>query len=406
MMRQIVIIPFRAAATILLVCVVALCVTGVSPIFRFSDPEPFSGPDIFNPYSTLDTLNGWKRANFHTHTRVESIFNECDYTAEEALRQYRRFGYDIVTFSNHQRLTPHPEDTALQVNVYEHGYNLFKFHKLVYGSTGVNRFDNILPLLISQKQWQLDYLSKEADFVQMNHPLRTVGTSFREMSRLGSYRIIELDSGMDTEQEYWDWALSAGHYSFGLANDDLHHLDRSDCFAVRCNWINTPSAGYGDLKDALLSGRYFSMRVPDFGSGDWDVKLEENRHLPMVVDIGAVGDSLYIELSCPAREIKLTGDGHRLTGSATGTDSFGCRMNPSDSYARFTVYFDNGVVIYSNPFARYDSKVSDSPYKVAEHHVDVMLTILYNFALALLAALCAIAIVRLWHKDVKLVGEE
>ena len=160
------------------------------------------------------------------------------------------------------------------------------------------------------------------------------------------------------------------------------------------------------MKDALLSGRYFSMRVPDFGSGDWDVKLEENRHLPMVVDIGAVGDSLYIELSCPAREIKLTGDGHRLMGSATGTDSFGCRMNPSDSYARFTVYFDNGVVIYSNPFARYDSKVSDSPYKVAEHHVDVMLTILYNLALALLAALCAIAIVRLWHKDVKLVGEE
>lgn len=405
-MKQIVLIPFRIAATAVLVFCAAVCVTAVSPVFRFSNPEPFSGPDIYNPYSTLDTLNGWKRANFHTHTRVESIFNECDYSAGEALRQYRCFGYDIVAFSNHQRIIPHPEDTALQVNVYEHGYNLFKFHKLVFGGRGVNHFDNILPLLISQKQWQLDYLSKEADFVQMNHPLRTVGTSFREMSRLTSYRIIELDSGMDTEQEYWDWALSAGHYSFGLANDDLHHLDRSNCFAVRCNWVNSPSAEYADLKDALLSGRYYSMRIPDFGGGDWDVKLEENRHLPMVEAIGAVGDSLYVKLSASAKEIKLTGDGHNLLGSASLTDSFGCRMRPEDSYARFTVYFDNRVVIYSNPFARYDRNTSDSPYKVAEHQVNIFLTVLYNLALALLTALCAFAIVRLWHKDVKFVGKK
>ena len=47
------------------------------------------------------------------------------------------------------------------------------------------------------------------------------------MQKLGGYRIMELDSGKSTENEYWDWALSAGHYSFGLANDDLHYPDKS-----------------------------------------------------------------------------------------------------------------------------------------------------------------------------------
>jgi hypothetical protein len=31
---------------------------------------------------------------------------------------------------------------------------------------------------------------------------------------------MELDTHVSTENEYWDWALSAGHYSFGVANDD------------------------------------------------------------------------------------------------------------------------------------------------------------------------------------------
>ena len=30
------------------------------------------------------------------------------------------------------------------------------------------------------------------------------------MQKLGGYRIMELDSGKSTENEYWDWALSAG----------------------------------------------------------------------------------------------------------------------------------------------------------------------------------------------------
>ncbi len=150
--------------------------------------------------------------------------------------------------------SPHPYDPALQVNVYEHGINLFKYHKLVFGAPKVHLFDHLIPLFASQKQFQLDLLGRDADFIQMNHPLRTNGTSKPHMERLGGYRIMELDSGESTENDYWDWALSAGHYSFGLANDDLHHPERSSAIGVRCNFLHTPSAHYNDLKTTLLRG--------------------------------------------------------------------------------------------------------------------------------------------------------
>ncbi len=82
--------------------------------------------------------------------------------------------------------SPHPYDPALQVNVYEHGINLFKYHKLVFGAPKVLLFDHLIPLFASQKQFQLDLLGRDADFIQMNHPLRTNGTSKPHMERLAA----------------------------------------------------------------------------------------------------------------------------------------------------------------------------------------------------------------------------
>ena len=158
--RKILLIPLKVLASLILLAILAIVITGISPVYDFIKPAPFSGPDIFNPYHRLDTAIGWKRANFHTHTKVEGLFNECEEWPAEVYEHYKRFGYDIVTFSNHNRLTGHPFDSTLQVNVYEHGYNLFKYHKLVFGSKRVNRFDNLIPLFPFQKQFQLAMLGR------------------------------------------------------------------------------------------------------------------------------------------------------------------------------------------------------------------------------------------------------
>ena len=389
-------ILLKIVYSILVLLFLAVLVTSVSPIYDFRAPQPFSGPDIFNPYRDLDTANCWKRTNLHTHTRVKGPFppNECEEWPDETWAEYEKFGYDVVTFSNHNELTVHPFDTTLQVNVYEQGYSPFKFHKLVFGSDEVVHYDPLLPLLASQKQFELDRLHRRADFIQINHPYRTVGMSRAHMEALSGYELMELDTGISTENEYWDWALSAGHYSFGAANDDFHHIDNSVNIAVRCNFLCTPSGRYGDLKKTLLGGCFYAMRVPDYGHGDWDVKYAKNRELPFVEDIGVRGDTVYMVLSAVADSIRVNGQDHRTLALATDCDRIDYPMGPNDPYARLTAFFPEGEVTYSNPFARYDSALAADPFDNSPQRMSVLWTILYNLLLLGLFG----ETVRLWIK--------
>ena len=122
LLGKISVVVLKTLAALVLIALLAVFVTSVSPIYDFAEPRPFSGPDIFNPYRDGgDSAFCWKRANFHTHTRVKGILNECEHWPDETDAAYRKFGYDIVTFSNHNELTVHPYDPLLQVNVFD-GY--------------------------------------------------------------------------------------------------------------------------------------------------------------------------------------------------------------------------------------------------------------------------------------------
>lgn len=386
MFKNLLILLRKVLTVILLAALLIVLATSVSPIYNFRGPKPFEGPDIFNPYSALDKANCWKRSLFHCHTRVKGLLNECEYWPEETYEALEKLGYDIVTFSNHNQITKHPFDSSLQVNVYEHGYSPFKFHKLVFGSDKVIHWDPLLPLLASQKQWELDYLGRSSDFIQINHPYRTIGTCKNHFQKLSGYEIMELDNGKSTENEYWDWALSAGHYSFALANDDLHFPTRSCRIGVRCNFLCTPGATYDDIRRTLLGGCYYAMRVPDYGKGNWEVKYEMNRRLPRIVDIGLKKDTVFLALSAVADSVRVNGQDHGTLALFESTDSVSYVFKADDHYARLTVFFPGGEVIYTNPFARYDSSRADNPFDNSPQQVNWLLTILYNLLVLLLMA--------------------
>jgi hypothetical protein len=219
------------------------------------------------------------------------------------------------------------------------------------------------------------------------------------LEKLEGYQIMELDSGRSTENEYWDWALSAGHYSFGLANDDLHYPDRSRNIAVRCNFLQCESGRYEHLREVLMEGCYYSMRVPDYGKGNWEIKYARNRNLPSIKDIGLKKDTLYIVLSQKADSIKVTGQDHTTLALAEDADHLSYVMASEDPYARFTAYFPDGEVIWSNPFARYDASVAGSPIdKESSHSINLVLTILFNILLAAIAAGAVTCIYKLWKR--------
>lgn len=399
-MKKVLVFFAKILAAIMLLVLTIVLAFSFSPIYRFEEPKPFSGPDIFNPYRHLDASKGWKRANFHTHTRVKGLLNECPYWPDTVYVDYMRLGYDILTFSNHNKLTVHPYDTALQVNVYEHGYSLFKFHKLVFGSERVCRLDHIVPIFPSEKQFQYDLLAKSSDFIVMNHPDRTNFTTKRCMEKLTGYRLMEGDSGCNTEFLHWDEALSAGHYSFGITNDDCHNSRRHDRIALRCSFLNCEGTNYESIRNTLLDGCFYAMRVPDFGDGDWEEKYRGNASLPSVDTIGLDGSTIFMSLSEPAAFIKVIGQDHATLDSVANTASISYQLNENDPYARMSAFFPNGAVIYTQPFARYDSSVADSPYRVSDHPVRILATLFYNLAvLALLLLSCNLFYRLLWKKN-------
>ena len=377
---RIVIKTLKWIVSLILAALLAVIATSVSLVYNFTEPKPFSGGDIFNPYRNFDSTAGWSRANFHTHTRVEGPLNECEYTPEQTLEFYDKFDYNVVTISNHNKITPHPTSDT---RVYEHGYNIIKFHKLVFGAQREWWFDNLLPIFTFQKQFQIDRLSKQGDIVVLNHPLRTHTMTEQVMSKLSGYQAIELDSGKSTENDYWDAALSAGRYSFALANDDLHYPNRSHAIAMRSNMLNSQATDYAAIRELLLDGCYYSMRTPDYGCGDWKIKAEHNKSIPYIKNIGLEGDVIYIALSEAADSIKVTGQGHTTLAIVNQADSLGYKMQQADPYGRFTAYFADGEVIYCNPFARYDAQTELSPFK-SGYDVNITLTILFNFLLCAL----------------------
>lgn len=389
----------KILVSILFLVFLSVLVTGISPIYDFRAPAPFQGPDIFNPYRNLDTAYCWKRTSLHTHTRVKGPFppNESEAWPQEVYDAYRKLGYDIVTFSNHNEITVHPFDTALQVNVYEQGYSPYKFHKLVFGSDRVKHWDPLVPFLASQKQFELDRLAKGADIIQINHPYRTWGMSRDHMEKLSGYELMELDTHMSTENEYWDWALGAGHYSYGVANDDLHHPQNHWQIGIRCNFLCTPSGRYEDILENLRNGCFYAMRVPDYGDGDWEVKYAKNRELPFIEDIGLRQDTVYMKLSAPADSIRVNGQDHRTLALVERSDSLAYVMGPEVPFARLTAFFPDGAVIYTNPFARYDASVQETPFNDAPQRIDWFLTVLYNLLVLGLFA----ATLGLWWKYLK-----
>jgi len=376
-MKQILVIILRALGAIAVLALIIITVFSVSPVYRFGHSKPFSGPDIYNPYEGAS--GNWQRACFHTHTKVDGLFNECDEYPDSVYAAYKRLGYDIVAFSNHNRLTAHPSDSSLQISVYEHGYNIAKYHKLVFNPGRVNRFDHLLPVISSQKQWQIDFLSRNSDFVALAHPDRTLFLGGRTMRRLTGYRLIEGDCNYGTELKHWDEALSAGHYSHNLLGDDCHDVHNHAKIARRCSWIDCSSAKYEDVAPALLAGRFYSMRIPDFGSGDWTEKYAANARLPRVEAIGVSADSVYMKLSAPAR-IEAIGQGHTVLAEVNGT-GISYKLGESEPYVRFTAYFDDGTVLYSNAFARFNARMTDTPFVVTPHRISILLTILFNLIL-------------------------
>jgi hypothetical protein len=244
-------------------------------------------------------------------------------------------------------------------------------------------------------------LADECEILELNHPSRSALLDRAHLSKICGYDIMEL-SGITAylQNKHWDWALSAGRYSFALLNDDLHYPDRSSRFAVRCSYLGAKECTSKEILATLKSGLFYSVRVPDYGNGNWEVKRSQNQSLPTIENIGLQGDTIYLKLSHTPEQIRVIGQDHRLLMRATGCDSMAYRMCESDPYARFVVSYPDSLIIMTNAFARYDKATMTSPADRELYTINNLATVLYNIVVVAVIAIIIVTyinIARRWR---------
>ena len=358
---------------LLIVSVVVLLLCAVSyvgiPVYRFGHGRAFRGDRIYDPYSDVDPEQ-WRKANFHAH---QSEKPKCDYSAEQMLEAYRLNGYDIIGISDHQKLNLAGSDRPGFIPIYEHGYGLNRCHHLLIGAQKVSWRDCPVMLTRSQVQFMLAGLRPQAELVVLNHPGQMRWIDHRLYGCLRGYDLMEInpETGPERSDIVWDAALSAGIYSTLVANDDAHSITDRESWFQRCfTMLNTPSLDRGDILASLRKGTAYGVYVPA------EVNLREKPHadLPRVERIGLQGDTISLRLDRPARSIRFIGqEGHVLARTADSRTGH-YRFDERDTYARAVAEFDDGVVLYFNPFVRTSDGLRPGNAFVPE--IDYPLTIL------------------------------
>lgn len=209
-----------------------------SPVYRFSEPRPFAGSHLHNPYAKLQ--GRWQRANLHAHGTAWGGLTNGKQPSEDVVRTYRALGYDVAGISNYHQIAAIAGVDTLPI--YEHGYNIHKRHQLAIGARRVVWFDLPLWQSLSHEQFVIDRVREAADLVAIVHPHTRGAYSVDDLRWLTRYDLLEIVNGPFRSESSWDVALSSGHVVWAIANDDTH--DTADVRRTAAGWtmIDAPSA--------------------------------------------------------------------------------------------------------------------------------------------------------------------
>lgn len=334
-----------------------------APIYKFADPQPFSGDLWYNPYENMDSAC-WKKANFHFHTREWGGLTAGKNNSEEAFRRvYQSLGYDIPLISNYQSISGFDKDSSYYIGIYEHGYGIRKKHQLAIGATQVEWRDYSFYQNLHHRQHMINLLKKRSAIVALAHPGWDNGYPPDQIGMLSNYDLIEAVNGNYRSIPLWDSALSAGRPVYILADDDSHDLTDPGEIGICVTWINARDNTSEAILGALKTGCAYGMDVFREQNETWEDKiLYHLNEMPYVSLVEITGDTLRVRVSERAMKITLTGQGGAVRKEATGTAVAAYALQQSDTYIRTQIVFFNdrggpGTVIYLNPVFRYDASL-------------------------------------------------
>jgi hypothetical protein len=358
----------NALFVILILIVLALIFQyGLNLRYNFSEPHPFNGLYLYNPYSKIDTSK-WQIANFHAHThKIPDIKNVTPKNTCYLDSIYSSLGYNIIGISDYQKINTFEDRHRWFVPAYEHGYMYFKNHHLVLNAKKVSWSDYLFRQTLNNKQFVINRLKKDSSaLVTIVHPFLRHALTHKDLQYLSNYDCFEIADNLFQFVSYYETILSSGHHVFLIADDDSHDQKNPMEYAVCFNVINTVLIRDSILK-ALKSGRSFAVKFNPETYLTNESKKSAIHLLPKPLTFNVRNDTISIKLNRKVRSIKFIGQEGSEMNSVTDTDSATCFFTKEDTYLRAVVECYDGTMCYFNPVFRYDGMLKPDPSPPVNH---------------------------------------
>ena len=323
------------------------------PHYSFTDPRPFHGEKIVNPYADAN-FKDVSTANFHAHTKSWGGLTNGKGSSSDVWQRYDSLGHTFHALSQYHKIDSFNKEKQNYVPVYEHGYNLKKTHQLVIGAKRVVWKDYIFPQTLHNKQFILHEMAKDTNnLVVLNHPAVRSGYDVNDLKLLHYYDHIELLNPSAQSFAHWDTALTAGKKIFVVGNDDNHNIFNDNAIGRFTTLIFGAASDSKKMIDRMKKGQSVAVWLPQIHNETLESKRSKLLNLRSLISgISLIDSMLAINLSKPVAEIRVIGHHGKLKLKQRNISSLTFPFSQSDAYVRVELYLEDGTKLYLNPIFR------------------------------------------------------
>ncbi|MEY4777483.1 MAG: hypothetical protein RIS13_231, partial [Bacteroidota bacterium] len=323
------------------------------PHYSFTDPRPFHGEKIVNPYADAN-FNDVSTANFHAHTKSWGGLTNGKGNSSDVWQRYDSLGHTFHALSQYHKIDTFNKEKQNYVPVYEHGYNLKKTHQLVIGAKRVVWKDYIFPQTLHNKQFILHEMAKDTNnLVVLNHPAVRSGYDVNDLKLLHYYDHIELLNPSAQSFAHWDTALTAGKKIFVVGNDDNHNIFNDNAIGRFTTLIFGAASDSKKMIDRMKKGQSVAVWLPQIHNETLESKRSKLLNLHSLISgISLIDSMLAINLSKSVAEIRVIGHHGKLKLKQRNISSLTFPFSQNDAYLRVELYLEDGTKLYLNPIFR------------------------------------------------------
>ena len=387
-MKKIFFIPF-----FLLSCLIAWLLLDqylLCPQYSFSQPRPFSGDKIINPYEDANFTDA-STANFHAHTKSWGGLTNGKGSSADVINRYDSLGHTFYAISQYHSIDKFNQDKENYVPVYEHGYNIKKTHQLVIGAKRVVWKDYVFPQTMHNKQYVLQELARDTNnLVVLNHPAVRSGYDVNDLKLLQYYDHIEVLNPAAQSFAHWDTALTAGKKVFIVGNDDNHNIFNDNAIGRFTTLIYGAGSDGKKMLSIMKKGQSVAVWLPQIHNETLASKRIKVHNLRSYISAIAMKDSfLHVKLNKSVEEIRVIGQHGQLRFHQKNVSSLSVPFSKEERYLRVEFSLADGTRFFCNPIYRTNSNDNLERNVIAANFVSRNRTnpLMESFALASLIGL-------------------